>query len=111
MCRTRPGPFATLAVMALAAAWVPQMTRFPSLRQHLQAILAYVTPPVVAVFLLGIFWPRGNNRYTEYALVHGLSLAEFRAIVADGGNSALVVVRLQSMQELGRKVSSPSNNH
>jgi SSS family solute:Na+ symporter len=33
---------------------------FPSLWQYLQAVLAYAVPPVVALFLVGMFW-RGAN--------------------------------------------------
>jgi SSS family solute:Na+ symporter len=29
---------------------------FPSLWQYLQAVLAYAVPPVVALFVLGMFW-------------------------------------------------------
>jgi SSS family solute:Na+ symporter len=57
----RVGRFSTIGFMVLAAAWAPQITRFPTLWQYLQSILSYVTPPIVAVFLLGIFW-RGASR-------------------------------------------------
>ena len=44
----------------VAVAWAPQLQLFPSLWQYLQAVLAYAVPPVVAVFLVGMFW-RGSN--------------------------------------------------
>jgi solute:Na+ symporter, SSS family len=40
----------------VAVAWAPQLQLFPSLWQYLQAVLAYAVPPVVALFLVGMFW-------------------------------------------------------
>lgn len=56
------GRVATLGFMVLSALWAPQIAQFPSLWRYLQSILAYVTPPVVAVFILGLFWSRANGR-------------------------------------------------
>lgn len=55
------GRAATLGTMVLSAAWAPQIARFPTLWQYLQSMLAYITPPVVVVVLLGVFWKRGNG--------------------------------------------------
>jgi SSS family solute:Na+ symporter len=56
----RWGRAATLVFMVFAVLWTPQISRFPTLWQYLQSILSYLTPPVVAVFLLGLFWRRAN---------------------------------------------------
>jgi SSS family solute:Na+ symporter len=56
----RIGRLSTAILLVVAVAWAPQLLRFPSLWQYLQAVLAYAVPPVVAVFLLGMFW-RGAN--------------------------------------------------
>ena len=66
------GRAATLGFMALAALWAPQITRFPTLWQYLQSVLAYVTPPVVALFLLGLLWPRGNRAGALWTLGLGI---------------------------------------
>ena len=50
------GQWCTVAMLAAAVAWAPQLQLFPSLWQYLQAVLAYVVPPVVALFLCGMFW-------------------------------------------------------
>jgi SSS family solute:Na+ symporter len=50
------GQLCTVALLAAAVAWAPQLQWFPSLWQYLQAVLAYVVPPVVALFLCGMFW-------------------------------------------------------
>ena len=66
------GRFVTVMFLILAVAWAPQIANFPSLFQYLQAILSYTVPPVVAMFLVGIFWPRANAQGAFYCLVIGL---------------------------------------
>src|ERR1700691_2737088 len=56
----RIGRVSTVALLVVAVAWAPQLQLFPSLWQYLQAVLAYAVPPVVALFLVGMFW-RGAN--------------------------------------------------
>lgn len=65
---------ATALAMLVSAAWVPQIARFPSLWQYFQAVLAYFTPPIAAVFLAGVFWPRANARGAFAALCVGTGL-------------------------------------
>lgn len=52
----RLGRYTTLGFMALAALWAPQIQHFPGLFAYLQQAFAYVTPPLVAVFALGLLW-------------------------------------------------------
>jgi SSS family solute:Na+ symporter len=52
----RAGRWTTAALLLVAVAWAPQLIRFPSLWQYLQAVLAYAVPPAVATFGIGLFW-------------------------------------------------------
>ncbi len=70
----RTGRWATIAFMVLSAAWAPQISRFPTLWQYLQSVLSYVTPPAVAVFLLGMFWRRATPAAAVTTLAVGLPL-------------------------------------
>jgi len=70
----RTGQAATLAFMVLSALWAPQIANFPNLWNYLQSILSYVTPPVVAVFLGGIFWARGTPEAGFWTLLLGIPL-------------------------------------
>ena len=54
------GRWVTAAMLLVAVFWAPQLQMLPSLWQYLQTVLAYTVPPVVAVFLAGMFW-RGAN--------------------------------------------------
>lgn len=71
----------TGVLMLLAALWAPLILRFPSLWQYLQTMLAYLSPPVVVCFVLGVFWPRGNRNGAFAALVVG-HVAAFLLVVA-----------------------------
>ena len=51
----RVGQWVTLGFMVLAVLWAPQIQRFPSLFRYLQATLSYTVPPIVALFLIGLF--------------------------------------------------------
>jgi SSS family solute:Na+ symporter len=53
----RLGRLLTLGLMLLAAVWAPMIDRFAGLFAYLQQAFAYVTPPLVAVFVLGL-WNR-----------------------------------------------------
>lgn len=70
----RTGQLATLAFMLLSALWAPQIAHFPNLWQYLQSILSYVTPPVVVVFLAGVFWARGTASAGFWTLAAGIPL-------------------------------------
>ncbi|QQD18851.1 sodium/solute symporter [Spongiibacter nanhainus] len=48
------GRWITLLLMLIAALWAPNIDRFPGLFAYLQQAFAYVTPPLVAVFAIGM---------------------------------------------------------
>jgi SSS family solute:Na+ symporter len=59
--------------MIAAAAWAPQVLRFPSLWQYLQAVLAYAVPPVVVLFLAGMLWRKASSTGAHAAIIAGLA--------------------------------------
>lgn len=71
----RAGQIATLVLVILAAAWAPFIERFGSLFAYLQKVIAYTCPPVVAVFILGLFWKRANGDGAFYSLLSGFFIA------------------------------------
>lgn len=73
----RAGQIATLVLVVLASLWAPQIERFGSLFKYLQLVLSYICPPVVAVFILGLFWKRMNGTGSIAALLSGFVLALF----------------------------------
>jgi solute:Na+ symporter, SSS family len=73
----RVGQIVTLVLVVLASAWAPFIERFSSLWEYLQIILGFIAPPVVAVFILGIFWGRANATGAISALLTGFGVAIF----------------------------------
>ena len=61
--------------MLLAAVWAPSIQNFPGLFSYIQSMFAYIVSPVVAIFLCGFFWPRGNGRGALAALITGHATA------------------------------------
>jgi len=70
----RTGRLATLVFLAIAVIIAPQIERFGSVWQYLQGMLSYTAPPIVTVFLMGLFWPRANSRGAAFAIATGLVL-------------------------------------
>lgn len=84
----RIGRIATLCFMVLSVAWVPVVeTMTDTLWQYLQAVLAYAVPPVVALFLAGIFWRRANVAGARAGVVVGLVAGGylFHGVQVSGG--------------------------
>lgn len=59
-------------VMVLAIAWSPVIEKFISIFDAINEILAVLSPPIAAVFLLGVFWKRGNEQGAVAAMVTGI---------------------------------------
>jgi solute:Na+ symporter, SSS family len=67
----RTGKWSTASLLIVAVLWAPQLQLFPSLWQYLQAVLAYAVPPVVALFLVGMFWRGANANGAAVAMLLG----------------------------------------
>ena len=69
----RVGQIATVVLVLLAAFWTQYIERISdSLWEYLQLVLGFIAPPVVAVFLVGLFWRRGNGAGAFAALMAGI---------------------------------------
>src|SRR5581483_1926809 len=67
----RIGRRSMAVLLLIAVLWAPQLQRFGTLWQYLQAMLAYAVPPIVALVLTGIFWRGANARGAAVTLVLG----------------------------------------
>jgi SSS family solute:Na+ symporter len=78
----RAGQISTLALVVLAAAWVPFIEKVSdSLWQYLQLVISYTAPPAVATFLLGLFWKRASATGSIASLLFGFVVAIFMLIL------------------------------
>jgi SSS family solute:Na+ symporter len=70
------GRIATGTVVVLGILWIPVMEKVSGggLYQYLQNVQCYLAPPIVAVFLLGLFWKRVNAAGATWGLGVGFIL-------------------------------------
>lgn len=71
----KTGRITAFIFMLLAAAWAPFIQEFGSLFKYLQTVLAYIAPPVVAVFLLGALWQRTTSNAAFYSFMAALVIS------------------------------------
>lgn len=71
----RVGKIVSLVVVIIAALWAPQIGRFGSILKYYQEMLAFLSPPIVASFILGIFSKRVNGQGVFIGLISGLIIA------------------------------------
>lgn len=67
----RIGKSITLGLMIFAGVWAPFISYFSGLFDYVQIALAYLIPPVVTVFLAGIFLPGTHGRSALWTMVSG----------------------------------------
>ncbi len=82
----------TVVVMILAVIWAPQIGSFEKLWDYLQNTLAWFCPPVVALFVMGIFFKKVNNVGALLSISVGL----------------LITIILISLEISGQRASLPN---
>jgi SSS family solute:Na+ symporter len=69
------GQISTAVLVGLGLAWIPFMKYISGqLYEYLQSVQAYISPPIAAVFLIGVFWKRVNARGAIVSLIAGFLL-------------------------------------
>jgi solute:Na+ symporter, SSS family len=69
------GKIFILAAVTIASVWAPVIDRFPTLWEYLQAVLSFLSPPVVTCYLSGLFWDKATAKAAFYSLIAGSILA------------------------------------
>ena len=73
------GKVSTVLLVGLGLAWIPFMKHISGqLYVYLQSVQAYISPPIAAVFLLGVFWKRVNRHGAIASLAVGFFLGAAR---------------------------------
>ncbi|GER00058.1 solute:sodium symporter (SSS) family transporter [Iodidimonas gelatinilytica] len=76
------GRLSTAALVGLGLLWIPFMSRISGqFYTYLQSVQAYISPPIAAVFLVGILWPRASAKGAGWALGVGAVLGIGRLIL------------------------------
>ena len=87
--KVRVGKLASIAVLVIAVLWAPQIGKqFGTLLKYYQELLSIIAPPIVAAFMLGIFWKRTNATGALAGLIGGMLLGLFNIFYKiDSGSS------------------------
>lgn len=77
------GKLTTGVMVLLGLLWIPFISLLSDDRMYvyLQSVQAYISPPIAAIFLFGIFWKRVNGKGALASLITGLILGGFRLII------------------------------
>ena len=64
-----------IVLMVIAALWAPQIVKFESFWDYLQMVLSFLCPPIVSLFIFGLFSRRINTRGANAAIITGVTLS------------------------------------
>lgn len=79
------GRITTIVLMVIAAAWAPQIANFSGLWDYLQQMFSIVVPPIAVIFLVGVFYKRGNGHGAFWTLMGGTALGILLFILSENG--------------------------
>lgn len=68
------GRITTIVLMVIAALWAPQIQNFTGLWDYLQQMFSIMVPPVAVIFLVGVFFKRGNADGAFWTLMLGTGI-------------------------------------
>ncbi|MEM9389597.1 MAG: sodium:solute symporter [Bacteroidota bacterium] len=88
--QVRVGRIVSVIVLVIAVFWAPQIgQRFGTLLKYYQEMLSIMAPPIVAAFILGIFWKRTNWQGAFYGLIGGIILGLTNLLFKIGTGASL----------------------
>lgn len=79
----RVGQIASVCIITISALWAPHVEKFGTLVKYYQTMISYIAPPIVGVFLLGLFWKRANAAGAFGGLIGGLIVAVLLLLFKD----------------------------
>ena len=90
------GRVTTVSMTALGLLWLPIMKSIAGggLYKYIQAVQSFLAPPIVAVFVLGLFWKRMNLKGAVWGLSVGfiLGMAKLAANALWGGTEGCAFI-------------------
>jgi len=76
------GRIATVVLVAFGLLWIPMMKLISGqIYQYLQSVQAYISPPIAAIFLIGVLSKRVNSQGAIAALLTGFVLGILRLVL------------------------------
>jgi SSS family solute:Na+ symporter len=95
----RFGRIATVILVILSLGWIPFMDTLMDggIFHYLQSMQAYISPPIAAVFLLGLFYKWINARGAIVTLWTGFAIGIFRLVMEFMSNNNSIIVTKGSL--------------
>ncbi|KAM3620150.1 uncharacterized protein V6R79_018925 [Siganus canaliculatus] len=72
-----------LFLVCISLLWIPiiQTSNSGQLFDYIQSVTSFLAPPITAVFLMAIFWPRANEQGAFWGLMVGLVVGLIRMVL------------------------------
>ncbi|XP_074523825.1 sodium/glucose cotransporter 4 [Halichoeres trimaculatus] len=72
-----------LVLVCVSLLWIPiiQTANSGQLFDYIQSVTSFLAPPITAVFLMAIFWPRANEQGAFWGLMTGLVVGLIRMVM------------------------------
>jgi SSS family solute:Na+ symporter len=78
----RVGQIVTALMIPLSLAWIPFMRVISSgLYTYIQSVQSYISPPIAAVFLVGVLWTKANAKGAMVTLSVGFVIGAGRLLL------------------------------
>jgi len=71
------GKITTVAATVIAIAMSPLFGHYNTIFEGLSRLIAYIAPPITAVFLLGVFWKKASGKAALLTLISGGAMGLF----------------------------------
>jgi SSS family solute:Na+ symporter len=68
------GKVTTVVGTILAILWSPLLSHYTTIYDGLARLISYISPPITAVFVLGVFWKKASGKGAFITLVSGAGL-------------------------------------
>lgn len=90
----RAGQVATVLLVVVGLLWLPFIGIMSNqIYVYLQSVQAYISPPIAAVFLLGVLWRRANGQGAFTTLIAGFILGAVRFLAELGVKAGWITWR------------------
>lgn len=95
----RFGRIATIALVIVSLGWIPFMKSLMGggIFHYLQSVQAYISPPIAAVFLFGLFYKWINAKGAIVSLWVGFAIGVFRLVAEFLSNEGTIQVSEESL--------------
>ncbi|MEO8658770.1 MAG: sodium/solute symporter [Bryobacteraceae bacterium] len=65
------GKITTVVATILAIIWSPLLSHYNTIYDGLVRLVSYVSPPITAVFVIGVFWRKASSKGALFTLITG----------------------------------------